>query len=314
MSGEAATPDLPTPPRRASLAGAPPSEHPAARARALRPAGWSPPGPSPRGADGRADLVPGADEDLCFLSGDFRIFQRKNGHRWSLDDFVTATIAIETMRARTPRLARAADLGCGIGSVLMMVAWAFPEAHVAGVEAQELSLSLARRSVAWNGLEGRSTLQQGDLRDPAALLGLGPFDLVTGTPPYIPQGSGLVSGRIQREPCFFETRGGIEDYALGAARLLREGGVFVACAGAWPEARTTDAARQAGLVPTARIDVIPREGKPVLFRVVVAERRAERSDVAAPIDVRALVVRDRAGAIAPDMHRARALLGMPPVR
>jgi tRNA1(Val) A37 N6-methylase TrmN6 len=39
------------------------------------------------------------------------------------------------------------DLGCGIGSVLLMLAWRFPDAAVVGVEAQALSLDLARRSI-----------------------------------------------------------------------------------------------------------------------------------------------------------------------
>jgi tRNA1(Val) A37 N6-methylase TrmN6 len=279
------------------------------KARARRPPGWSPPGPKPRGPGGRADLAPGPAEDLSFLTGDFRIFQLKSGHRWSLDDFMTALVAIEA----TGEVSRAADLGCGIGSVLMMVAWAKPGARVVGVEAQALSAALARRSIAYNGLDDRCEVRLGDLRSEATLADGPRFDLVTGTPPYIPLGHGIVSGRAQRGPACFETRGGIEDYAARAAALLAPGGRFVACAGAAPEDRADRAVLAAGLRLVRRVDVVPRAGKPVLFRVVVAERMRGDGDAAPAAETRRFVVRDERAAITDDMKRARAVMGLPPV-
>src|SRR6185295_18374319 len=128
---------------------------------ARRPAGWVAPGPSP---SGDAALGPRAGEDLCYLTGEWRIFQRLDGHRWSLDDLVTAWSAAAAC-TRPP--SRIADLGCGIGSVLMMLAWRFPTASVVGVEAQETSVDLARRSLAWNGAADRVVVRHGDLRDPS---------------------------------------------------------------------------------------------------------------------------------------------------
>jgi tRNA1(Val) A37 N6-methylase TrmN6 len=271
----------------------------------IRRGGWVAPGPRPAGALGRPELEPSADEDLAFLTGDFRIFQLKVGHRWSLDDFVTGYVALEA----APAARRAADLGCGIGSVLMMLAWGLPEARVVGVEAQDVSARLARRSIAYNGIEDRCVLVEGDLRDHHAELAPSSFDLVTGTPPYIRIGSGLVSSKHQRQPCFFETRGGIEDYAVAAARLLARGGRFVACYGVWPQRRGEDAARAAGLEVISRLDVVPREGKPVLFRVLTA---AHRDEVRGDASVHQFVVRDRAGAITAQMVRARERMGQPP--
>ena len=287
------------------------SNDPDDRARRKRPAGWRAPGPAPRGPDGRPGLAPGPSEVLSFLSGDWRIFQRRDGHRWSLEDFMTALVAIEEGRARPPerRVQNACDLGCGIGSVLMFVAWGFPEARVAGVEAQEVSLGLARRSLAYNGADDRCTIHAGDLRD-RTLLPAASFDLVTGTPPYIPPGHGTVSAKIQREPCCFETRGGIEDYAAAAARLLAPGGIFVACAGAFPSGRAEAAGRAAGLACTRRVDVIGKEGKPPLFVVAVMRRAAEVGDE--PPRIETFRARLADGTIPPEMHRARAVLGLPP--
>lgn len=278
------------------------------RALKRRPSGWIPPGPRPRGDEGRAELFPTEEEDLSFLTGDFRIFQRKRGHRWSLDDFVTALYAIRAAKAAGGP-ARYADLGCGIGSVLMMVAWAFPEASAIGVEAQELSVGLARRSLAYNGIDDRARVVHGDLRTND--LERAAFDLVTGTPPYLAIGNGLVSEKEQRGPCCFETRGGIEDYCVAAAQLLRPNGLFVVCGGALPEEeqRGELAAEAAGLSLVERIDVVPRAGKAVLLRVFVLKRGPVE---AAPARSQ-FVVRDADLGITPEMRAAREEMGLPPV-
>ena len=76
-----------------------------------RPPGWIAPGPQPAGAQGRPELEPEDDEDLCFLTGDWRLFQKQVGHRWSLDDLVTAWIA--TRRLDPAQALHALDLGNG---------------------------------------------------------------------------------------------------------------------------------------------------------------------------------------------------------
>lgn len=273
---------------------------------ARRPAGWSAPGPAPAGPRGRADLAPGEGEDLCYLSGDWRIFQRLDGHRFSLDDLCTAWYGAEAMAGRPVR--RAADIGCGIGSVLQMIAWRFPEARCVGVEAQALSAALARRSVAWNGAEDRIDVRLGDLRDPAATPEGAVFDLVTGTPPYIPLGRGVVSSREQCGPCRFETRGGIEDYCKGAARLLAPEGRFAVCQAARDGTRVEAAAAGAALAVLSRKDVTPREGRAPLFTLWLLGREAAGLPRVDP----PLVVRDARGAATPDYQAVRAAMGMPP--
>src|SRR6266404_8331566 len=166
---------------------------------ARRPPAWRAPGPAPLAPLERADLWPRRDEDLCYLAGEWRILQRIDGHRWSLDDLVTAWCAATRLVAEPPR--RLADLGCGIGSVLLLLAWRFPEARCVGVEAQEMSAALACRSIAWNGAAARCEIRHGDLRDPTILPDARTFDLVTGTPPYLPPGSATAATHVQRAQC-----------------------------------------------------------------------------------------------------------------
>ena len=76
------------------------------------------------------------------------------------------------------------DIGCGIGSVLMMTAWKHPAATCVGVEAQSLSWAMACRSIRYNGASARVEARHGDLRDASVVPEGASFDLVTGTPPY----------------------------------------------------------------------------------------------------------------------------------
>src|SRR5213078_2755580 len=99
-----------------------------------------------------------------------------------------------------------------------------------------------------NGAEGRVELRHGDLRDPEMLPEGATFDLVTGTPPYFPIGTGVESTLVQKAPCRFEHRGGVEDYTAAAARALAPRGRFALCAAYGQQERIEAAAALHDLV------------------------------------------------------------------
>lgn len=286
---------------------------------ARRPAGWQAPGPAPAGPQGRPELAPAGGEDLCFLSGDWRLFQYQRGHRWSLDDLVTAWIAVDQVAAPGDRAVRALDLGCGLASVLLMVAWTLPGADVTGVEVQPDRAAMGRRSIAYDGVADRCRIIDGDLRELAgavdhplrrAIGGAG-FELITGTPPYFPRGTGTESPTPQINPCRFELHGGVEDYLAAAAGLLARGGRLVICTAALERDRVRAAAADHQLTVLDHWDIVPREDKPVLVMVDVLTLRAGEPPVPAPIEHR-LIVRERGGAWTPAFRAVRAAMGLPP--
>lgn len=268
---------------------------------ARRPAGWIAPGPKPAGAQGREELEPAADEDLCFLTGDWRIFQKIVGHRWSLDDLVTAWIA--TRRLDPEASIRALDLGCGLGSVLLMVAWKLPRAGVVGIEAQADRAELGRRSIAYDGVAARCRIIDGDLR--VVRPELGAFELVTGTPPYFPRGTGTESAKPHATPCRFEVRGGVEDYLEAAQRVLAPGGQIVVVTSALERDRVTFATQELGLHLREHWDIVPRAGKDILVMVDVL------TDTPGESSAHTLTVRDRASAWTPEFQLVRAAMGLP---
>ena len=268
---------------------------------ARRPPGWVAPGPAPAGPQGRADLEPAADEDLCYLAGDWRLFQKQRGHRWSLDDLVTAWIATRGLDPAAPR--RVLDLGCGLASVLLMVAWKLPAAELTGIEAQVDRAALGRRSIAYNGVAARCRIIDGDLRAGAITEA---FDLVTGTPPYFPRGTGTESAKTHAAAARFEHRGGVEDYLAVAAQRVAPGGRIAICSAALERDRVAAAVQALGLGHAEHWAIVPRAGKPPLVMV----------DVLAPAGAadparHELVVRDREGRWTPAFQDVRAALGMP---
>lgn len=279
---------------------------------ARRPPGWSAPGPVPAGAQGRPELEPASGEDLCCLAGDWRLFQKQRGHRWSLDDLVTAWVATRACDPTRPW--RALDLGCGLGSVLLMVAWRLPAADVTGLEAQADRAAMGRRSIAWNGAGGRCRIVDGDLRHGlAGLAAAGAparFDLVTGTPPYFPRGTGTEPVHAHAAPCRFELRGGVEDYLATAAAALVPGGWITICSSTLERDRVVAGAAAAGLARPEHWEIVPREGKAALVAVDVL---VAAGDAARDGTEHTLVVRDRAGAWTPDFRAVRDALGMPSI-
>lgn len=270
--------------------------------------GWRRPGPVPPGG-----MDPGPGETLDGLCGHWRIFQLERGNRFSVDDLVTAWYGTTWC----PRPGRIADLGSGIGSVALLAAWRCPGAEVHTVEAQEASLRLARRSIQYNGQQGRIFPRLGDLRDPALFSDQEPFDLVTGTPPYWPEGHRLPAAHPQSVPARLEVRGSIADYAAAAAGILAPGGIFACVFPNDQRDRALGALREAGLLCLHRREIVFKEGEPYGLDVFAAGRRqdypedfdtrAECPEVEAPI-----LIRQADGRVDPGIARVRLALGFPP--
>ena len=117
----------------------------------------------------------------------------------------------------------------------------------------------------------------------------------------------LESQKSHAAACRFEARGGIEDYALAAARWLTPQGRFVVCTAALESARVVSAAKHAGLHVIEHVEVVPRAGKAVLVMIDVMAR------VAAAVVRRSLTVRDAHSQWTPAFQAVREAMGFPPL-
>lgn len=274
--------------------------------------GWAKPGPIPPGARGEGPKIE-AGETLDAISGYFRLFQLANGHRFSTDDVLTAWYGTRS----APWARTVLDLGSGIGTVGMIAAWCLPAARFVTVEAQTESVRLARKSAEWNGLTERYDIRAGDFRDSGILREDETFDLVLGSPPYFPLGSGVGSAHPQKLACRFELRGTVADYCQTAVRHLAPGGQFACVFPVDPVGqleRVREGARAAGLSLVRWRPVTLREGAAPLLGLFGLMRREDL-----PENVReqtwvepALTIRTLTGAVHPEYSAIKLSFGFPP--
>ncbi len=272
--------------------------------------GWAKPGNLPPGL--KSGVMVDPHETLDAISGHFRLFQLRDGHRFSTDDILAAWYGTNWC----PTARTALDLGSGLGTVGMICAWRLTGAKFVTIEAQNESVALAKKSARYNGIEDRYEIREGDFRQAGVLCADEKFDLITGSPPYFPQGAGVESEHPQKLACRFELRGTIADYCVTAAQHLASGGFF-ACVFPYEPAqlaRVEAGAREAGLVIVRKRPVVFREGDPALvglFGLMRAENLPEwfRGQTWTEPD---LIIRTRDGKIHPEYSAVKLAIGFPP--
>jgi tRNA1Val (adenine37-N6)-methyltransferase len=268
--------------------------------------GWAIPGPIPPGASRPIDVPP--DESLDAISGHFRIFQLRAGHRFSTDDVLTAWYGTTCM----PSATRVLDLGSGVGAVGMIAAWRLAAARFVTIEAQAESARLARKSAAYNGILERYEIREGDFRDAGMLRADECFDLVLGSPPYFPLGTGIEGDHPQKVACRFELRGSITDYCIVAGRHLSRGGLFVCVFPEEQRDRIDRSARAAGLVTVRSRPVVFREGEPPLVRLFGMMRADDVPAGGVSSEEAPLVTRTMTGDVHPEYSAVKLAAGFPP--
>ncbi len=251
-----------------------------------------------------ASGVDANDTTVDKLIGTWSVVQLRRGHRFSTDDLVTAWRAHHA----APGALRLLDLGSGIGSVgLSTLYHALPEATLVAVEAQEVSVGLFRRTVELGGLGARVRSVHSDLRAPGLLEGE-TFDLVTGSPPYVPVGRGLLSSNSQRAHARIELRGSVFDYCATARRLLAPGGRFCYVMAA-ADPRTEEAPAAHGLTVVERYDYVFRAGREPHIATLVCAREEEVAPGAERVTGR-LTIRDELGEWTPEYELFRREMGI----
>lgn len=241
-----------------------------------------------------------ADITLNHLSGDWKIFQLRGGHRWNTDDLLVAWLAQQTRPVAT----RLLDLGSGVGSIgLLTLQCLPPAATLLAVEAQADSVLLARQSLSLNQLGGRATVRHADLRDPQAVPAGQGFDLITANPPYLPAHAATRPAHPQKAYARLELRGDVFDYCrVAAAHLAPQGALCLCHAAADP--RPPEAIAAAGLVLNAFQQVVFRQGKAPTITLYQASWFGE------VVSLPPLIIRDADGNWTPSYCDIRSEMGL----
>jgi tRNA1Val (adenine37-N6)-methyltransferase len=241
---------------------------------------------------------------LDWLTEDWSIFQLRKGHRFSTDDMLTAWMAWRF----NPGGKECLDLGSGLGTVGLLTLYKMsPAAQLTMVEVQEISYSLACRTVNLNALQGRVELFHDDLRGAAVLSSGRKWDQITGSPPYFTVGTALMSPHPQRAGARMELKGDVFDYCSAAAQVLAEDGVFTFVHAA-SDPRPEKAIEASGLQLICRRAVRFRAGQKPTIALFVCAWNGVRQDEPD------FIIRDHEGVWTAEVLSMRKAMGWPDPR
>ena len=121
---------------------------------------------------------------------------------------------------------RVLDLGTGTGIIPMLMEAKTCGESFTGLEIQEESADMARRSVSYNHLEEKVKIVTGDIKDASKLFGASSFHVITTNPPYMIGTHGENSPSQAKAIARHEVLCTLDDVLRESAKLLMPGGRF----------------------------------------------------------------------------------------
>lgn len=128
--------------------------------------------------------------------------------------------------ARVKEKERALDLGTGTGIIPILLTAKTEGQSFVGLEIQEESADMARRSVAHNRLEEKVEIVTGDIKEAAEIFGPVSFDVITVNPPYMIGQHGIANASDTKAIARHEVLCTLDDVLRESAKLLRPKGRF----------------------------------------------------------------------------------------
>lgn len=157
-------------------------------------------------------------EDLLF--GRIRMKIPDAQFRVSTDSMVLADFC------RIKPGSRVLDLGCGCGTLGLLLLGADGTLQLCGIELQEAAARQAQENAEENGFSDRMHIVCGDLRQAHTQIAPGNFDCVISNPPYYPPESGYLHAQDSLSAARSELCCPLDALCAAAARALRWGGRF----------------------------------------------------------------------------------------
>lgn len=162
-----------------------------------------------------AVLKPGERLDDLQLSG-YMIIQDPERFCFGVD----AVLLTDFVKVKPGE--RVLDLGTGTGVIPILLEAKTKGAHFTGLEIQEESADMARRSVQYNGISEKVDIVTGDIKEAAEIFKTASFDVITTNPPYMRGQHGLENLSDARTIARHEVLCTLEDILRESARILPE--------------------------------------------------------------------------------------------
>lgn len=128
--------------------------------------------------------------------------------------------------ARVKKGERVLDLGTGTGIIPILLTAKTEGENFVGLEIQEESADMARRSVSHNQLDEKVEIVTGDIKEAANIFGLASFDVITTNPPYMIGQHGIANESDTKAIARHEVLCTLDDILRESARILKPRGRF----------------------------------------------------------------------------------------
>ena len=118
------------------------------------------------------------------------------------------------------------DLGTGTGIIPILLTAKTEGEEFVGLEIQDESADMARRSVAHNHLENKVRIVNGDIKEASSIFGSASFDVITTNPPYMIGQHGIANASDTKAIARHEVLCTLDDILRESAKMLKPGGRF----------------------------------------------------------------------------------------
>ena len=170
--------------------------------------------------NGRSDLLkPGERLDDLQIGG-LELIQNPSGFCFGVD----AVFLSDFVKVKPGETVL--DLGTGNGIIPILLSAKTGGKKFTGLEIQENTADMARRSVAYNHLEDRIEIVTGDIKEAAEIFKPAFFDVITTNPPYMLSQHGLRNPDDAKAIARHEVLCTLDDILRESMRLLQDKGRF----------------------------------------------------------------------------------------
>lgn len=157
------------------------------------------------------------NEDMTLLRDNFKIIQKTNGFRFSVDAVILADFFSPIKEGKI------LDIGTGNGIIPILLYGKGKGKKIVGVDIQEENISLARRNIQLNNLEDMIDIVNCDIKDyPMG----NSFDYIVSNPPYMKVDGKKQNDLSSKAIARHEIKLDLENLVKNAKRMLKPVGSF----------------------------------------------------------------------------------------
>ena len=152
----------------------------------------------------------------------YKIIQGKDNFKFGIDAFLLAWFAHDGIRNGQSVV----DLCTGTGIIPLLLSASSRAVHISGLEIQDKSADMAKRSLELNNLTQKIEIIHGDVKKVPDYYKKHSVEAVTCNPPYMIADHGKQNPNDEKAIARFEVLCNLEDIISAADYLLKEKGVF----------------------------------------------------------------------------------------